>query len=136
MSPASPHPTARFDLLASLGVLTVVVTFALAGLATDANWPKLLRVACSFATYAGVLLGLARAFPARLEASRSVPFAWLSAAGAAAGVVSGLVRPEIVTGMLVGGTLAAATLLAGVHWLALRHWRRLRSGPAFGGART
>ena len=120
----SSHSSQR-DLLLSLVLITVVVVFALVGLAIDRNWPKLLRVSLSYATYAGMLLALVRAHSASLGGSKSVPYAWFVSAGALAGVVSGIVRADFRIDVLVAGTIAAAVLLAGVHCFALRHWRRL-----------
>jgi len=115
--------SSRRDLRLSLALIGAVVVFALIGLATDHNWPKLLRVSLAFATYAGSLLGSTRR--ARAGADRPISYSWFALAGALAGLVSGIVRPEFRFDVLVAGTMAAAILLAGVHWLALRYWRRL-----------
>lgn len=114
---------ARHELRLSLLLLAGVVTFALIGLATDGNWPKVLRVAAAFCAYAGVLAMLVRRRAAHVQTE--IPFAWFAAAGAAAGVMSGVVRPEFRLDVLLAGTVAAACLLAGIHCLALRMWRRL-----------
>jgi hypothetical protein len=109
----------RTDLELSLLLVGVVVLLALGGLASDANWPKLLRVATAFLGYATVLLTTAR----RGE-SPALPAFVL--AGAAAGLLSGVVRPEpMPLVFVVVMTLASAALLGPVHWLALRHHRRV-----------
>ena len=119
--PGSPHS----DLRLSLVLIGVVVVFALVGLATDHNWPKLLRVSLAFATYAGTLLAFTQAHRARSSAATPMGYKWFMIAGALAGLVSGIVRPEFRLDVLAAGTIATAVLLAGVHWLALRYWRRL-----------
>jgi hypothetical protein len=113
------------DLLMSLALLTGVVSFALAGLATDHNWPKLARVGFAFVTYAGILLAFLR-YRADTIRDRVAPLHWFITAGAAAGIVSGIVRPEFRFSVLIAGTIAAATLIASAHWLGLRQWRALR----------
>jgi len=110
------------DLRLSIVLLAVIVLFALGGLALDGNWPKLLRVSLSFVAYASVLLGFAK-YRSKDAADTYVPFAWFALAGAAAGIVSGLVRPVFDWGVLIVGAIAAGLLLAGIHCLALRQWR-------------
>ncbi len=90
-------------LLPSLAVLGAIVAFALIGLAAVGNWPKVLRVAAAAATYALLLLSVCRG------RSEPRPGAFL-VAGAAAGAVSGLLRPGL--------------LLGPFHWWALRTWQR------------
>lgn len=119
------HADTRRDLTWSLALISVVVLFALIGLASDRNWPKVLRVGVSFAVYASVLLALARFQSQRLSARNSVPFAWFVLAAASAGIVSGLVRPQFRLDVLVAGTIASALLLGSVHWFALRTWEKL-----------
>ena len=112
------------DVRVSLAIITVVVTLALAGLAADGNWPKVERVAASFAAYAATVL-IAR----HLERSKQEVLSfWVFAlAGAVAGIVSGLVRDEVRASTVAVGTIAASLLIGGVHWIALRTWRRLLS---------
>jgi hypothetical membrane protein len=124
-APGAAPPAAR-DLLTSLAILTGIVLFALAGLATDRNWAKIERVGFSFLTYAGILLTLMGVRAHVIQRDGAVPLRWFIAAGAAAGIVSGLVRPEFRFSVLVAGTVAAATLIASAHWLGLRQWRALR----------
>jgi hypothetical protein len=112
----------RRDLLASVALLGVVVALALIGLALDGNWPKVIRVACAAATYVTILL----AFASRGEGPAR--YWWFAAAGAAAGLVSGMLRPVPDLAPVLTGTVAAALLLGGVHWTAVRFWRRLLPG--------
>ena len=122
---AAVSDSPRRDLLFSLALISAVVVFALIGLATDRNWLKILRVSLSYATYAGILIALSRVRAASLSKAEPVPYVWFVAAGAAAGIVSGVVRPEFRFDVLIAGTGAAALLLSGVHCLALRQWRKL-----------
>lgn len=128
-APASPAPpTARDELLASVGLLCAVVLLALAGLGSEGNWPKALRVGAAAAAYLGILV----AASLRGDAGRALPWRVFALAGAAGGVVSAAVRAIVgpaVEGDAVAGALAAAAgaalLLGTVHWAALRHWRRV-----------
>ena len=111
----------RHDLVISLGVIALVIAFAITGLAFDGNWPKIIRVGASFAAYCSVLLGF-------LLVDRQVKprFMWFLVAGGVTGMVSGVVRPDINLVTVIAQALAGALLIAGAHWLALAHWRRLR----------
>ena len=111
------------QLTLSLVLIGVAVAMALVGLAADGNWPKVLRVALAFASYASVLQLLART--GSKEREEPVSFACFAGAGASAGVVSGLVRPHFDLNVFAAGTIAAALLLAGTHWLALRSSRKI-----------
>jgi hypothetical protein len=122
-------PTARDELLASVGLLCAVVLFALAGLGSDGNWPKVLRVGAAAAAYLTVLLSLAL----RRDAGRPLPWWTFAAAGAAAGGASAAVRalmgPAPAGNAAAGAVVAAAgaaLLLGTVHWAALRHWHTRR----------
>jgi hypothetical protein len=118
------------DLVLSVGIIALVVVFALVGLATDRNWPKILRVSLAFLAYSGVLFALLFALLRfrghSLSSQRPIPFYWFAFAGAAAGMVSGVVRPQFRLSILLAGTLAAAFILGSVHWFALRTWRSMR----------
>ncbi|HJU87203.1 MAG TPA: hypothetical protein VJ788_07555 [Gemmatimonadota bacterium] len=109
------------ELAASLFVLGAIVVLAIVGLVTDGNWPKIARVATAFLSYVVVLLA------GRGAAGERVPFRAFALAGGACGLVSGLVRAEVRGAVVAAGVLAGAFLLGGMHWLALRGWRRLHS---------
>lgn len=117
--PFSSLPRARRDLYGSLLLLGAVVVFALAGLAWDGNWPKVLRVATAAAGYAAVLLAAGR------RSTTILPWRAFAAAGAVAGLLSGAVRAESSAPLLVAQTAAGALLLGGFHRLALGSWRSL-----------
>ena len=114
--------SARRELLASVALLGAVVAFALIQLALDGNWPKVIRVGCAAGTYVTILLSLAWRGSAR---PAGVRYAWFAAAGAASGLVSGMLRPVPASAPLITGVIGAALLLGGVHWGALHGWRRL-----------
>jgi hypothetical protein len=120
-----PGNNAPADLRLSVGVLAVVVLIALVGLSIEGNWLKVLRVAHAFAGYALVLLTLLHIRADRVAAGRTLPFAWFAAAGLAAGLLSGIIRPEFKPNVLIAGTLGSALLLASMHWLAVNYWRKL-----------
>ncbi|MES2521375.1 MAG: hypothetical protein V4617_01665 [Gemmatimonadota bacterium] len=110
----------RSDLELSLLFLAVVVALALTGLAFDSNWPKFLRVATAFVGYAVVLLIATRR-------SARPPLTAFVLAGAVAGLLSGLVRPEpMPMRFVLTLTLAAAALLGPAHFFGLKHAGRLR----------
>src|SRR5207253_10440863 len=100
--------------------LSVVVTFALIGLATDHNWPKMWRVSSAFIAYAAALLIQARTSAGTLQ------WRWFAIAGAAAGLVSGIVRPEFHVSVLIAGAILAPLVFGSMHWLGLKQWRKLR----------
>ena len=116
------RPSAERDLVVSLFLLSGIVVVALAGLATDGNWPKILRVGTALAAYFGVMaLQLRRSAP---DANRSrLPWLWFVTAGIAAGVLSNLVRPETNAVFVVSGAIGGA-VLSSVHHLAIHQWRR------------
>ena len=109
----------RSDLLASLAVVGAVLVVALSGLAYDGNWPKFARVLASAVAYACVVL-------VALRGGRRAYWQF-ALAGTAAGMVSGLLRPELHPRLIVAGALLGAVLLGGLHWLALLSWRRVRA---------
>ena len=122
----TPAPESQLlrDLGWSIALMAVVVALALIGLATEGNWPKILRVSLSFVTYAGTLLAWRNGWR---SPRATLPFLWFASAGAAAGVVSGLVRTQFHWSVLLAGTAGAALLLGGVHWLGLMYWRLVRA---------
>ena len=114
----------RGSLEASLLLMGAVVVLAIGGLAVDGNWPKVARVATAFLTYVVVLLAARGAQDGEVE---GIPYRAFALAGGACGLASGLVRPEVRSAVVVAGVLAGALLLGGIHWVALRGWRRLHS---------
>lgn len=114
-------------LVASLALLALVVLIALAGLALDGSWPKVLRVAAAFAGYAGVLVVTVHAVGRRRGDEGPLPLWPFLAAGACAGALSGLVRPEFDVVRLAAQT-AAAPLLGAVHAFGLERVRRQLGG--------
>ena len=103
----------RDGLRRSLLLLGVVIAIALAGLAIDGNWPKVLRVAAAAGTYAAALLVLARP---GTDVSRR--WWWFAVAGVCAGVASGLFRPEPGAASIAVDS-GAAIVLATMHWMGL-----------------
>jgi hypothetical protein len=105
----------------SLQLLGAVISIALIGLAMDGNWPKVGRVGAAAGVYALTLLALAR------RDGPPDPIEWwrFAAAGMAAGLVSGLLRPERgdMTTVIDAG---AALVLASVHWSSLALSERVR----------
>jgi hypothetical protein len=119
--PRLPGSRTLSDLEISLLVLSVIVTLALFGLALDSNWPKVLRVTLSFLGYTLCLLPLRRRHP-------PLPVIVFVGAGAAAGLISGVVRPDgLQLDRALALTVFAALLLGPTHWLGLRLHRSLRA---------
>jgi hypothetical protein len=120
-----PDESVARELVGSLAILGAVIAIALVGLALDGNWLKLARVTSAALAYGGVLwaaLGAA----SRLHApGASLPASPFLAAGASAGLVSGLVRSEWEARFVAASAASAAILFGGFHWLALRSWRRV-----------
>lgn len=114
------------DLAVSLCLLCVLVAVVLSGLAWDENWRKLLRVLLGFGAYLIVLLAALRVYSLRRRKNGPFPFPAFAMAGAMAEASSGWLRPTAATKIDILTVLAAAILIGGVHWLALRYWRPLR----------
>jgi hypothetical protein len=109
----------------SLALLSFVMVIAVAGLLfVDGNYAKVLRVLTAFFGYGAVLITAQR--HAGINLPTIVPFAL---AGAVAGVISGVVRPDPNLLVVVYGTLGAAFLLGPVHWLGVKYWRALAPRP-------
>jgi hypothetical protein len=123
---AAPLHSPADRLRGSLILLFAVLSIALVGLATEGNWPKLLRVAGAGCAYATTLLVVRRR---GASADRWFPFA---VAGSCAGITSGLLRLDPGAAPVVIDA-AAATLLATVHWIGLGLSERVRSAV---GSRT
>ena len=115
---------ARRDLLWSALLLALLFACVLCGLAYEENWHKLLRVGLASGVYLSALLLLTRRWRERGHAP--LPFWPFAVAAAAAELSSGWLRTRVAGGMTFWLAPAAAVLVGGLHWLALRHWRRLR----------
>jgi hypothetical protein len=117
---------ARRDLLVSMAVFGFIIALAASQLALVGNWQKVLRISLAFITYSAVLLSLAR-YVSRFAVQGIHPPFWIFAvAGGAAEVASGWLRPDWSLSDTLTLPLAAAVLIGGSHWLALRAWRPLR----------
>lgn len=114
------------DLMVSLGLLALLLAFVLAGLAWEENWQKLLRVLIGFVAYVLVLLSAFGLYRLIMKRGAGLPFAAFALAGAAAEISSGWLRPTAKTALDLSTALAAAILIGGLHWLALRLRRPLR----------
>lgn len=119
---------ARRDLVASLCILTLIITLALCRIALDANWIKCVRVSLAFVIYVGVLLVLLRTFVRVVGVAAQLSFWPFAFAAAVAELASGWLR----TGAHFSSTtlemaLAAGLLIGGLHCLSLRSWRLLRN---------
>jgi hypothetical protein len=98
---------------ATLLALGGLLLFIEIGLATDGNWPKMLRVGVAVAGYVTMLL---------VTGARRQPFSpWRYVASAlVGGALSGIVRPEIRPAFAVAQAVLAALLLGPAHWLLVR----------------
>jgi hypothetical protein len=123
-------PVSR-DFLISLCVLAFIVVFALCGLAANANWRKFTRVLIAFLTYNALLLAFYALIKTRLRsasttATSHLPFWAFAVAACAAELASGWWRTNASASTVLTVAPVAAFLVGGIHWLALRSWRRLR----------
>lgn len=116
----------RRDLLTSLCVLAVLFASVLSGLAWEENWPKFLRVLIGFSAYILALLAALGLYDLIMKRRARLPFAPFVVAGAAAEISSGWLRPAATMPVDLLTAVAAALLIGGTHWLALRAWRPLR----------
>ena len=115
---------ARRDLVLSALLLALLFAAVLCGLAYEENWRKFVRVGLAASVYLSALLLLTRRWRERGRAPLPLwPFA---VAAAAAELSSGWLRTRVADGVTFWLAPAAAILVGGLHWLALRRWRRLR----------
>ncbi len=105
-------------------LLALLFTAVLCGLAYEENWRKLVRVGLAASVYLSALLLLTRRW--RSGASTALPLWPFAVAAAAAELSSGWLRTRVADGMTFWLAPAAAVLVGGLHWLALRRWRHLR----------
>ncbi|MBI3981521.1 MAG: hypothetical protein HY337_01315 [Gemmatimonadetes bacterium] len=111
---------------ASLAVGAAILLLALVGLALQSNWLKLARVALAAAGYAAVLVGLLRARQLWDGPAHRLPYWPFAVAGVSGGLVSGVMRPESSVPLVVADVVGAGVLLAGLHWVTVRSWHRVR----------
>ena len=119
----APTTTARrrLDPLGvSLLALGAMLLFIEIGLATEPNWPKMLRVGAAVSGYAVTLFVLGtRRHPESL---------WrYCAAGFVAGLLSGVVRSTTNFALIASSALLAALLLGPMHWVIVRRTARASS---------
>ncbi len=124
---STARSTARRDFVLSLIFMSLLVAFVLSGLALDANWRKLARVGLGFSTYLFVLLSLVGGLRLFEKRRAPIPFPVFALSAAAAELASGWLRPTARSTVDFAVALAAALLIGGTHWLALRTWRPLRT---------
>ena len=109
------------DTRFSLALLSFAMVIVMGGLLLiEGNYPKVLSVLTAFCGYGAVLITAQR--HAGINLPTVIPFAL---AGAVAGVISGLVRPDPNLLVIVYGTLGAAFLVGPAHWLGVKSWRAL-----------
>lgn len=110
--------------MSSALLLAFLFAAVLGGLAYEENWRKFLRIGLASSVYLSALLLLMRRRRERAEAP--LPFWPFAVAATAAELSSGWLRTRVADGMTFWLAPAAAALVGGLHWLALRYWRCLR----------
>ena len=117
---------ARRDLFVSVALLGLIVAMALGRIALDGNWQKVLRISLAFLIYSTALMLLVRLAAKAAVERFGMPFCLFAVAAGAAELASGWLRPDWRVSDTLFMPLAAALLIGGFHWLALRTWRPLR----------
>ena len=125
MERSGPRP-----MVASLWLGGIILVLALGGLVVQRNWPKVLRVSVAGVTYGLIVMAMLRAAGRWDGPDEGVPFWPFALAGAVAGFLSGVVRPQWDARLVLASITGAALPLAGVHWLAVRTWSRVRRAIA------
>jgi hypothetical protein len=115
------------ELIVSIGLLTGIVMIADVTLAIQGNWPKIIRVTLAAATYIGVLGFLLKSMGRLGAPPAKLPLWVFFVAGAAAGLASGFVRPDVDSMVVIASAILTPTLIGSVHWIALQRWSRLRA---------
>jgi hypothetical protein len=109
---------------ASLIFLGLAAALALVGLALEGNWPKFVRVAAASVIYLGIV---GTWWGRSTRAPSPIPRWPFCLAGAAAGLVSGLLQPTVTLRLVVVQVAAAVLLIGTVHWAAVRWVPRVRA---------
>ena len=111
-------------LAATLIALGALLLFVEIGLATDRNWPKMIRVGAAALGYVGTLLASG--------ALRSPQALWRYVlAGLVGGLVSGVVRADASAPLVAAQVVLAGLLLGPAHWLLVRRAAPYLDGPPF-----
>ncbi|SRR6266542_5551621 len=112
----------RFEIVASLAVLGLIVLVTAAILAWSHNWAQLVRVAFTFLVYSVTLVGGLKVKGAWRAAEPPPPLAYFAVAGGIAGFLSGFLGPHHLFFLMA--STATGILLGGAHWLSIRQsWR-------------
>src|SRR6266511_1250535 len=107
----------RFEVVASLAALGLVVLVAAAILAWGHNWSQLTRVAFTFIAYSVTLVGGLKLKRAWCGAEPPPPLPYFALAGGVAGFLSGFLGPHHPFVLMASTT--AGILLGGAHWLVI-----------------
>ncbi|HEV2704840.1 MAG TPA: hypothetical protein VGV59_02890 [Pyrinomonadaceae bacterium] len=121
------NDTTGRDLSRSLITLALVFVVVLGGLAHDENWRKFSRVLIAASVYLAILSAYARFRRRRAAPSAGLAFTAFALAAASAELASGWLRTGTTSTLTLWLAPLAACLIGGLHWLALRTWRPLRS---------
>jgi hypothetical protein len=114
----------RFEIVASLTVLGLVVAVAAAILAWDHHWAPLARVALTFLAYVVTLVGGLKVKGTWRAAEPPPPLAYFVLAGVVAGCLSGLLG--LHHPLFLMANTASGIVFGGAHWLAIRQsWRAM-----------
>ena len=113
MTPPRADRRGAGALAATLLASGALLLFIEIGLATDRNWPKMIRVGAAALGYVAVLLASG--------AFRHPQTLWrYVVAGIAAGLLSEAVRPETRPALVIAQTVLAGFLIGPMHWLLVR----------------
>jgi hypothetical protein len=115
------------ELILSIGLLTAVIMIADVSLAIQGNWPTILRVTLAAATYVAVLGATLKAAGRFGAPPERLPVWAFLVAGAAGGLVSGVVRPDGSAPVIIASAVLTPTLLGTFHWIALQRWSWIKA---------
>ena len=114
------------ELFVSIAVLTAVIMIADVSLALQGNWPRILRLTLSAAVYVGVLGATLKVLGRFGAPARQLPVGAFLGAGAAAGLVGALARPELSAPLVAVSAVLTPALLGTFHWVVLQRWAWIR----------